>query len=63
MLIVRGGADAFVTEQLVGTISRRFANVELKVIDKGGHWIHVEYPGAVAAMVLDFTDSIERVTP
>jgi pimeloyl-ACP methyl ester carboxylesterase len=63
VLIVRGGADAFVTEQLVGTISRRFANVELKVIDKGGHWIHVEYPGAVAAMVLDFTDSIERVTP
>jgi pimeloyl-ACP methyl ester carboxylesterase len=63
VLIIRGGADAFVTEQLVDTISPRFAHVELKVIDKGGHWVHVEYPGAVAAMVLDFTDALVGVRP
>jgi pimeloyl-ACP methyl ester carboxylesterase len=58
VLIVRGGADAFVTEQLVDEISPRFLHAEVKVIDKGGHWVHVEYPWAVAAMVLDFTDSV-----
>jgi pimeloyl-ACP methyl ester carboxylesterase len=63
VLIIRGGADAFVTEQLVSAISPRFAQAEVKVIDKGGHWLHVEYPGEVAAMVLDFTDAVTEVTP
>jgi pimeloyl-ACP methyl ester carboxylesterase len=63
VLIIRGGADAFVTEELVGTVSPRFAQAEVKLIDNGGHWVHVEHPGAVAAMVLDFTDSIVGVTP
>lgn len=58
VLIIRGGADAFVTEELVGTVSPRFAQAEVKLIDNGGHWVHVEHPGAVAAMVLDFADSI-----
>jgi pimeloyl-ACP methyl ester carboxylesterase len=52
-----------VTEQLVGIISPRFAHTEVTVIDEGGHWVHVEYPWAVAAMVLDFADSIVGVTP
>jgi len=60
VLIIRGGADAFVTEQLVGEISPRFVQAEVKVIDKGGHWVHVEHPGDVAMMVLDFTDSVRR---
>lgn len=62
VLIVRGGADAFVTEQLIGDVSPRFLQADVKVIDKGGHWLHVEYPWAVAAMVLDFTDSVTGVT-
>ncbi len=33
-----------------------------KVIDKGGHWVHVEYPGSVATMILDFADAIDEVT-
>ncbi len=60
VLIIRGGADAFVTEQLVSQISARFAEAVVKVIDKGGHWAHVEFPGAVAAVVLDFADAITR---
>jgi pimeloyl-ACP methyl ester carboxylesterase len=63
VLIIRGGADAFVTEQLVSTISPRFVEADVKVIEKGGHWVHFEYPGAVAAMILDFTDAIARVAP
>ncbi|BBZ36516.1 alpha/beta fold hydrolase [Mycolicibacterium confluentis] len=58
VLIVAGNADAIVTEQLVDTISPRFSDPNVKVIDRGGHWLHVEYPGLVAAMILDFTDVV-----
>ena len=60
LLIVRGDADAFVTEQLVGEVNLRFVQAEVKVIDKGGHWVHVEDPWAVAATILDFTDSVRK---
>jgi pimeloyl-ACP methyl ester carboxylesterase len=63
VLIIRGGADGFVTEQLVNTISPRFTQAEVKVINRAGHWVHAECPGAVAAMVLDFTDATAGVTP
>jgi pimeloyl-ACP methyl ester carboxylesterase len=62
VLIIRGGADGFVTEQLVDSISERFAQPEVKTIDEGGHWVHVEYPGVVSAMILDFIDAIQEVT-
>ena len=58
VMIIRGGADGFVTEQLVDTISPRFIQPEVKVIDKGGHWVHAEHPGTVATMVLDFVEGI-----
>jgi pimeloyl-ACP methyl ester carboxylesterase len=61
VLIIRGGADAFVTEELVDAANPRFVQAEVKVIDAGGHWVHVEYPGAVATMILDFTDAIVGV--
>jgi pimeloyl-ACP methyl ester carboxylesterase len=63
VLIVRGSADAFATEQLIDAVIPRFVQPEIKVIDKGGHWVHVEYPGTVATMILDFTDAIAEVTP
>jgi pimeloyl-ACP methyl ester carboxylesterase len=61
VLIIRGGADGFVTEQLIDAIAGRFDGAEVHVIDQGGHWLHVEYPGAVAAVVLDFTDAVVGV--
>jgi pimeloyl-ACP methyl ester carboxylesterase len=63
VMIIRGGADGFVTEQLVSAISQRFVQPEVNVIDEGGHWVHVEYPGTVATMVLDFIDAIAEVAP
>jgi len=63
VLIIRGGTDAFVTEELVDTVSPRFAQAEVKVIDKGGHWVHVECAAAVATLILDFADAISGVTP
>jgi pimeloyl-ACP methyl ester carboxylesterase len=61
VLIIGGGADAFVTEQVINAVSSRFADADAKVIEKGGHWVHFEYPGAVAAMILDFADAIAGV--
>jgi len=63
VLIIRGGADAFVTEALVDTVRSRFARREVNVVDRGGHWVHVECPWAVATMILDFSDAIVGVTP
>jgi pimeloyl-ACP methyl ester carboxylesterase len=58
VLVIRGVKDAFVTEQLAGAVVGRFANVRQHVIDRGGHWLHVEYPVTVAATILDFKDSV-----
>jgi pimeloyl-ACP methyl ester carboxylesterase len=58
VLIIRGGADAFVTEQLLGAISPRFPQARVEVIDRGGHWLHVEYPEEVAATILEFSEAI-----
>jgi len=63
VLIIRGGADAFVTEQVVDRISTRFVDADVKVIGKGGHWVHIECPGAVAAMLLDFADAVAEAAP
>jgi esterase len=51
-----------VTEQLLAAITPRFVRADVKVIDKGGHWVHVEYPEALAAMILEFTQAITEVT-
>jgi len=63
VLIIRGGADGFVTQQLVDAIRPRFVESDVNVIDRGGHWVHVEYPGKVASMILDFADAVAGVTP
>jgi len=58
VLVIRGAKDGFVTEQLAGAVVGRFADVREHVIDRGGHWLHVEYPVTVAATILDFKDSV-----
>lgn len=63
VLIIRGGADGFVTQQLVDGISARFVEPEVKVVGKGGHWVHVEFPTKVATMILDFIDTATEVKP
>ena len=62
VLVIRGGADGFVNQQLVASITPRFPEVDLKVIDRAGHWVHAECPGAVATMILDFVDAVSQVT-
>lgn len=58
VLVIRGGADGFVTEQAVDAIGARFVDPDVKLVAKGGHWLHVEFPGSIATMILDFADAI-----
>ena len=62
VLVIRGGADGFVTKQLVDTIVLRFPGAREKAVDRGGHWLHVEQPDAVAEMLLEFSDEITNTT-
>ena len=62
VLVIRGGADGFVTKQLVDTIVPRFPGAREKAVDRGGHWLHVEHPDAVAEMLLEFSDEITITT-
>ena len=58
VLVIRGGADGFVTEALVEEIVTRFPGAHQEVIKDGGHWLHVEQPDAVAQMLAGFSDEI-----
>jgi pimeloyl-ACP methyl ester carboxylesterase len=55
VLIIRGGTDAFVTEELVGAIAPRFGDSHVEVVGGGGHWLHLEYPERVAALIVEFS--------
>lgn len=58
VLVVRGGVDSFVTDELISTITPRFPRAKQLVIDGGGHWSHVEYADQVAAAIVAFSDEI-----
>jgi pimeloyl-ACP methyl ester carboxylesterase len=62
VLVIRGDADGFVTKQLIEEIVPRFPGAREKVIDRGGHWLHVEQPDTVAEMILEFSDQITHTT-
>jgi pimeloyl-ACP methyl ester carboxylesterase len=55
VLIVRGADDSFVTEELVtATVSPRFASARTELVERAGHWPHLEQPADVAAQLDDF---------
>lgn len=62
VLVICGGADGFVTKQLIDEIVPHFPGAHEKAIDGGGHWLHVEQPDAVAGMLLEFSDEITNTT-
>ncbi len=58
VLVIRGSEDTFVTADLVATITPRFPQARERVIDGGGHWVHVEFADQVAAAIVAFADEI-----
>lgn len=53
-LVIRGGADPFITEDIIGSSALRFPNSQLVTIDQSGHWPHIEQPPALAAVLTRF---------
>ncbi|HYI33137.1 MAG TPA: alpha/beta hydrolase, partial [Glaciibacter sp.] len=63
VLLVRGGADGFVTEELIaGAIAPHFAAPRILVVDGGGHWLHVEFPDQLAQALSEFTASVSTAS-
>lgn len=58
VLVIRGGADAFVTEEVAAAVTSRFPQAREEVIDHGGHWAHVECPGHMAALIGSFASGV-----
>lgn len=58
VLVIRGGSDSFVTDELVSTITPRFPDARERVIEGGGHWVHVEFADEVASAIAGFADDI-----
>lgn len=51
-LIVRGGDDGFVTEELVSEhVTPRFASVQSVTVSGVGHWVHLEQPTTLAGLI------------
>lgn len=58
-VLVIGGDDHFVSEEMVhDVIATRFADVRIARIRGAGHWPHVEQPGAIAAVLNDFIQTV-----
>ncbi|MEV6057470.1 alpha/beta fold hydrolase [Streptomyces sp. NPDC052107] len=66
-LVVRGGDDGFVTEELVGEhVLPRFGSVRSVPVSGAGHWVHIEQPARVAGHIDDFLAGVPfsgRTTP
>jgi esterase len=54
VLIIDGSSDSFATKQVIDTVTPRFTDPHTRTVDDGGHWLHVEYPGTIASLILDF---------
>jgi pimeloyl-ACP methyl ester carboxylesterase len=54
VLIVRGSADGFVSDEMAATVLARFDAASVHLVPDGGHWLHVEQPRRVAAAIRDF---------
>jgi pimeloyl-ACP methyl ester carboxylesterase len=59
VLIIRGGSDGFVTEELAqGVVEPHFPSAKIEVVVDGGHWLHVEQPDRVAVLLSDFVGGL-----
>jgi pimeloyl-ACP methyl ester carboxylesterase len=61
VLVLRGAEDGFVTGELLKEgVLPRFSRIESATVQGGGHWVHIEQPGAVAALLDSFVARVHR---
>ncbi|MDL2400293.1 alpha/beta fold hydrolase [Rhizobium mayense] len=57
-LVIRGGADSLVTQEMATAIAKRFKGPPVKTLDGAGHWAHFEAAGQVANLIVEFIDQL-----
>ncbi len=56
MLVVWGKYDRFISSKLGYEIAARLPNARLEVIDKSGHYVHMDKPQELVQVVTSFLD-------
>jgi len=54
VLFIKGGDSNYLTEAHRDAITQRFSDVDVKVIEGTGHWLHAEKPRIFNRLVADF---------
>lgn len=63
VLIIRGSADPFVQKEMAEGVAARFPAAPVASVDAAGHWVHVEQPEQVAALLIGFVSAIGSPRP
>lgn len=54
VLVIWGKQDRFINKKLGVEIAEKLPNASLKIIDKAGHYVHMDKPTELASIVTDF---------
>ncbi|MEM5329152.1 alpha/beta hydrolase [Paraburkholderia sp. JHI2823] len=61
VLIVRGEDDAFVNAEMISSsVAPHFSHPETVVVERAGHWPHVEQPASVATILGAFMATVDQ---
>lgn len=55
-LFIKGGLSDYIKEAEKETINQLFSNVEIKTIEKAGHWVHADSPAELLSAIKGFLD-------
>lgn len=54
VLVVWGKYDRFISSRLGSEIAKKLPNARLEIVDKSGHYIHMDKPQELAQLVIEF---------
>ncbi len=63
VLVVWGKYDRFINSKLGYEIAEKLPNAKLEVIDKAGHYVHMDRPQELVQVVTEFLDEVARPQP
>jgi pimeloyl-ACP methyl ester carboxylesterase len=63
VLVVWGKSDRFISSKLGYEIAEKLPNARLEIIDKSGHYVHMDTPQVLAQLVTEFLGEDARPKP
>ncbi len=60
VLVVWGKYDRFISSKLGYEIAEKLPNAKLEVIDKSGHYVHMDKPEELVRVVSNFLEGARR---